>query len=80
MGFQVWGFFFFFFTLVTGPRRSLNLKLSGIWGLSGVVHAASRVGGFHLETLIIYKLGFNQNYYTFTSILLIKIVLCSNFH
>ena len=36
--------------------------------------------GFHLETLIIYKLGFNQNYYTFAFILLITIVLCSQFH
>ena len=33
----------------------------------------------HVETLMIYKLGFNQNYYTFTLILLIKIVLCSKF-
>jgi hypothetical protein len=28
---------------------------------------------------MIYKLGFNQNYYTFTLMLLIKIVLCSEF-
>ena len=34
---------------------------------------------FHVETLIIYNLGFNQNYYTFVLILLIKIVLCSKF-
>ena len=33
----------------------------------------------HLQTLIIYKLGFNQNYCIFTSILLIKIVRCSKF-
>ena len=33
----------------------------------------------NLQTLIIYKLGVNQNYYTFTLILLIKIVLCSEF-
>ena len=31
-----------------------------------------------MQTLTIYKLGFNQNYYTFTVILLIKIVLSSN--
>jgi len=37
------------------------------------------VGGFHVETLIIYKLGFNQNYYTFALILLTKIVMCSKF-
>ena len=36
-------------------------------------------GRLHMQTLVIYKLGFNQNYYTFTSILLIKIVLCSKF-
>ena len=33
----------------------------------------------HMQTLIIYKLGFNQNYYTFTLMLLIKIVLCIKF-
>jgi len=32
----------------------------------------------HMQTLVIDKLGFNQNYYTFTLILLIKTVLCSN--
>jgi len=35
--------------------------------------------GFHMQTLIIYKHDFNQNYYTVTLILLIKIVLCSKF-
>ena len=37
------------------------------------------VGGreSHMQTLIIYKLGFNQNYYTLTLILLMKIVLRS---
>ena len=29
--------------------------------------------------LIIYKLGFDEDYYTFTSIFLIKIILCSEF-
>ena len=33
-----------------------------------------------METFVIYKLGFNQNYYTFALILLTKIVLCSKFH
>jgi hypothetical protein len=33
--------------------------------------------GFHMQTLIIYKLGFNQNYYTISLTLLIKIVMCS---
>ena len=32
-----------------------------------------------MQTLIIDKLGVNQNYYTFTLILLIKTVLCSQF-
>jgi hypothetical protein len=36
-------------------------------------------GGFHLQTLINDKLGFNQHYYTFTLILLVKIVLCIEF-
>jgi len=31
------------------------------------------------QTHFIYKLGFNQIYYTFTSILLKKIVMCSKF-
>jgi len=35
--------------------------------------------GFRMQTLVIYKLGFNQNYYTFTLILLLKIVLRSRF-
>jgi len=33
----------------------------------------------HMQTLVIYKLALDQNYYTFTLILLIKIVLCSKF-
>ena len=32
---------------------------------------------FHLQTRMIYELAFNQNYYTFTLILLVKIVLFS---
>ena len=32
-----------------------------------------------MQTLMIYKLGFNQNYYTFTFLLLTKIVLCGEF-
>jgi hypothetical protein len=35
--------------------------------------------GVEMQTLMIYKLGFNQNHYTFTLILLIKIVLSSKF-
>ena len=34
----------------------------------------------HAEALIIYKLGFDQNYHTLALILPIKIVLCSKFH
>ena len=34
---------------------------------------------FHVETLMIHEPGFNQNYWTFTLILLMKIVLCSKF-
>jgi hypothetical protein len=36
-------------------------------------------GRTHMQTLIIYKLGFNQIYYTLTIILLMNIALCSNF-
>ena len=35
---------------------------------------------FHLQTFVIYKLGYNQNYYTITLTLLIKIVLCNELH
>ena len=35
---------------------------------------------FHVQTLTIYKPGFNRNDYTFTLILLIKISLCSKLH
>ena len=31
----------------------------------------------HMQTLMISRLGFNQNYYTFTLILLTTIVMCS---
>ena len=41
--------------------------------------ASNDASGFHMQTLLIYKLGFNQNYCTFTSILLIEIVLWSKF-
>ena len=37
------------------------------------------VDRFHVRTLVIYKLGFDQNYYTFTLVLLIKIVMRSTF-
>jgi len=36
-------------------------------------------GWSQMQILIIHKLGFNQNQYTFSLILLIKIVLCSRF-
>ena len=34
----------------------------------------------HVETQIIHKLGFNQNYYMFAPIFLTKIIMCSKFH
>ena len=40
-------------------------------------HQPSR---FHLQRLTIHKRGCNQNYYLFTLIFLIKIVLCSQLH
>ena len=33
----------------------------------------------HLQTLVIYKLGYDKDYYTLILILLTKIVLCSKF-
>ena len=33
----------------------------------------------HMETFIFHKLGFYQNYYTFTLMLVVNIVLCSKF-
>jgi len=52
-----------------------------LWTLVEVpdVLVLSAHDGFHMETLIIHKLGFNQNYYTFTLILRIKIFMCSKF-
>jgi len=46
----------------------------------GERHLRVRGGRVVKKTLIIYNLGFGQNYYTFTLILLMKIVLCSKFH
>ena len=40
---------------------------------------ASSEPRFHWQTLIICKLGSHQKYYTFTSILLTNVVLCSKF-
>ena len=34
----------------------------------------------HAKTLTIYRLGLNQNFYTFASTLLIMTVMCSQFH
>ena len=48
--------------------------------LSGQVRTLPASSEFHEETLVIYKLGFNQNYCTFALILLIKIDTCSKFH
>ena len=42
----------------------------------------AQLGGItrsHLETLVLCKLDFDQNNYTFPSILLIKIALCSKY-
>ena len=45
----------------------------------GLVYLARKVEGSiqsHLQALIIYKLGFTQNYHTFTFTLLLNVVLC----
>jgi len=59
----------------------LNIFQGSIWPTSEGWWAAAgaRRGWGAVQTLIIHKLGFNQNYYTFTLILLIKIVMCSKF-
>ena len=51
-----------------GPRA--------IWRPSGGTRSARS----HVETLMLSTLGFNQNDYTLASILLLKIVLCGQFH
>ena len=38
--------------------------------------AKELVQGFHMEKHVIYKLGFNQNDFTFPVILLVNIVMC----
>ena len=43
-------------------------------------HCTRHARKFHVETLVLCELGFNQNYYTFVLISLIKIVLCSKIH
>ena len=48
-----------------------------IWGEAG--RERVRMEQSHVETLIIHKLGFNQNHYTFTLILLMNIVMCRKF-
>ena len=48
------------------------------WCQSDLVNRAK--GGVHVETLVIHDLGFSQNYYTFTLILLVKMILCRKFH
>jgi len=60
---------------LAGYSRNPCSSLCGTVYLSQIPPVAGRV----VQTLIFYKLGFNQNYYTFSSILLIKMVLCSKF-
>ena len=60
---------------LTGLRANRLLEKPLCYSLSEI----SVRHQFHTQILIIHKLGFNQNYYTFTLILLIKIVLISKF-
>ena len=63
-------------------RKGQNLALTVLcapYSLDNGVSRAPRCGS-HVKTLVMYKVGFNQNYYTFALILLAKIVLCSKFH
>jgi hypothetical protein len=60
------------------PRAySVQISQSGPESGPGSSRCQVRVIEFHLQTLTIFKLGFNQIYCTSTSIVLIKIVLCS---
>ena len=59
--------------------RLLKLVSVPLWRKFIGPLAALEPGQSHLQTLVIYKLGFSQDYYIFTLILLIKIVLCSKF-
>ena len=52
----------------------VQLLLDVVWKMRADAAAGRRT---HLQALIIYKLGFNQNYHTFTLVLLMKIDLCS---
>ena len=51
----------------------------GHWRLSDGA-CPRRTGGFNVDTFIIYKLYFNQNYYTFALMSLIKIALHGKLH
>ena len=65
----------------TCTRNLLNPKLgtrNGSTAPRGL--SPSRMAPISDGTLGIYKLGFNQNYYTFALVLLIKIVMCSEMH
>ena len=56
---------------------SLELGLQGLGARVEGVSLGCRRGDLnrsHMQPLMIHKLGFNQNYYTLTLILLIKIV------
>ena len=46
---------------------------------SGACTPGQTHAGTHLQTHIIYELGFNQNYYKITFNITVKIVMCSKF-
>ena len=59
----------------TAPRLGVMVEPSSIEvGTNKTVKAR-----IHLQTLVSYKRGFNQNYYIFTLKLLITIIMCSKF-
>ena len=59
--------------------KSQTIDVASFPSTDNLVPPPSPSRQYHMQTLAIYKLGFNQNYYTFTLISLMKIVLCSKF-
>ena len=62
---------------LNGPREAVRC-MRVVWQLART--RRKNKGWFHVEALTIYKLGFNQNYCTFAFMLLIKILMCGEFH
>ena len=60
------------------PDSDLGVEVEVLDTLQGVPSSCRSES--HMETLVIYRLGLNQDHCTLALILLIQIVLCSKFH